>query len=1029
MTQVALMKKYFREITMNRQWIMGAWGCASVALLAGCSGGSTSESSTLTVAGDVPIVYAQRVNTLNANPTSVGGSVPGGDIMIREKSSPSAAEHNITAQFTQGVGDARDPDVSFDGKKIVFAMVCPSSNTSMIGSQPACTGQWNIWEYDMSVGGLTGGTFRRLTNGGGNDVEPSYMPAGKGFVFTSDRQTTSSTQQINGHTYKALDEYERETVFNLHTMDNDGGSITQISVNQSHDRNPTVRPDGNIMFSRWDHVGGRNHFKVFTVKPDGTNMFVLYGSHSEGNSFLNPRDMDPAGSKPGYITSDLMPLSRTHEGGALVYVDVANYSEQDAPAKASVTDAGGPQHQATAQSLNEDGGLSQYGRITTPYPLWDGSDRILASFTPCEVMRQGVGVVSCTTLTAAEMTRLSQTERLTVDVVADPLQANVPPSYSVYMFDPKAQTFLVVAAPPAGKMNVHPAAILARTEPTSTPLTPGDATLAAQNLGLLDVRSIYDTDMLDRMGNSVMTAVDLAAGCTVAIAQTAPADPEDTRSQVADLAKMKDPAQNAYNCAPGRFVRAVRAVAPMQGMTGMRSAIGETEFEMQQILGYAPIEPDGSFKLAVPANTPIGLAVVDSEGRAFQTHTNWIQVRPGERRTCDGCHSPRRGAAINTGAVVNTVPAALLPAMASAHEPGETYADERTRLAGVQGTALVSDMIYTDVWADTSKAGVTGHAAVTLKYTGNPNPANDLVTLAPVNGIINYPDHVAPLWTRDRGSNTCTNCHTDPDKLDLSATIGGDGRVASYDEIMIGDPLLDPTTGLPETVIEEGVLVIARMPALVSTMASEGDALGLTRQSRLAEILWGQTLNAGADAVAAYPSPPSSAPDHSTMLNSAEKRLLAEWIDTGGKYYNDPFNTNGMMREYTGLDEDTFTAQVLPILTKTCAAACHQAIGSTDPNMPNLPVIGTSFRNNRFVLTGDPDGDYGVTLSMIMNACDPASNYLLSKPSTVPHPPGAQGVTTAVLPVGSANYNTIANWIASGCSSSPSAAGRGVASR
>ena len=54
---------------MNRQWIMGAWGCASLALLAGCSGGSTSESSTLTVAGDVPIAYAQRVNAIAANPT------------------------------------------------------------------------------------------------------------------------------------------------------------------------------------------------------------------------------------------------------------------------------------------------------------------------------------------------------------------------------------------------------------------------------------------------------------------------------------------------------------------------------------------------------------------------------------------------------------------------------------------------------------------------------------------------------------------------------------------------------------------------------------------------------------------------------------------------------------------------------------------------------------------------------------------------------------------------------------------------
>ena len=66
----------------------------------------------------------------------------------------------------------------------------------------------------------------------------------------------------------------------------------------------------------------------------------------------------------------------------------------------------------------------------------------------------------------------------------------------------------------------------------------------------------------------------------------------------------------------------------------MREAIGETDFEPQQILGYAPIEPDGSFKLHVPADTPIGLTVIDNKGRAFQTHLNWIQVRPGERRTC-----------------------------------------------------------------------------------------------------------------------------------------------------------------------------------------------------------------------------------------------------------------------------------------------------------------------------------------------------------------------------------------------------------
>ena len=989
--------------------------CASalgvLMVLGGCSGSSTSDSNTLTVAGDVPIAYAQRVNTIGLNPTNGAPTADGGDLMIREKSSASALEHNVTAQFTQGKGDAQNPDVSYDGKKIVFSMRCPTTSTAMVSGQPACTGHWNIWEYDMTVGGLTGGTFRRLTSSNSDDVEPTYLPAGKGYVFTSNRQTKSSINQFNGHTYKALDEYERETVFNLHTMDAQGANIAQISFNQSHDRNPTIRPNGDIMFSRWDHVAGRNHFKIFRAKPDGTDLFVLYGAHSPGNSFLHPRDMDPKGKYAGFLASDLMPLSRTHEGGGLVFIDAANYSENNTPAKAGVPTTGG-QTEMTLQPLNIGGGLSQYGRISSPFPLWDGTDRVLLSYRPCEVTNKGV-IVSCATLTPAEMARVGDENRLVVDSQADAIQDNVPPPYAIYMFDPALQTFLIVAAPPPGFMNVHPVAIQPRTEPNATDPTNVDPVLAAQNMGLIEVRSVYDTDGLGRMGDAVISALDLPAGCTTAIAKTAPSDPQDTRAQVADLVRMKDPADAAYGCAPARFVRALRAVAPPSGMSGLRSAIGETEFEMTQILGYAPIEPDGSFKLNVPADTPVALSVVDSTGRAFQTHTNWIQVRPGERRTCDGCHSPRRGGAINSGAVVNSMPAALLPAMASAHLSGETMASTRTRLDAT-ALSLGADPLYSDIWADASKPGVTAHASIALRYTGNANPADDLQTAVPANGIVNYPEHIQPLWTLARGpggANTCTNCHNDPGKLDLSGTLGGSGRVSSYDHVMIGDPVNDPVTGLPLTRIEEGVLVIERGPALVDTSASEGEVHGLTRKSRLSEILWGQDMFSGADARLAHPSPPASAPDHSKMLTTGEKRVVAEWIDTGGKYYNDPFNATAGVRTVTGLSEATFETDVFPILKSTCAASCHQAIGSSMSAVP----IGTSFRNNRFVLTGDVKGDYGVTLTMISNACNAASNYLLKKPSTVPHPTGAVGMTTAVLPVGSANYNKIAAWIATGC--------------
>jgi hypothetical protein len=999
---------------MNALTRMSALACGVALLgmgLAGCGSGSASGGSTVTVAGDVPLAYVKRANSISMNPTDGTSSADGGDLMIREKSSPSAPEHNITAAITQGKGDASDPEASYDGKKIVFALRCPTANTSMVGGQPACTGRWNIWEYDMTGGGFTGGTLRRITNSTeDDDVDPAYLPAGGGFVFSSNRQTKSKLNQATGQVYYALDEYERERVINLHTMNAEGANISQISFNQSHDRNPVVRPNGDIMFSRWEHVADRNRFAIFRAKPDGTDMFVLYGAQSPGNSFLHPRDMDPAGPYKGFLATDLMSLSGTQEGGAMMFVDAANYSENNTPANSTIPAAGG-QKSVTAQALNDGRGLSEYGRVTTPYPLWDGTNRVLVGYRPCEVSRAGV-VVACATLTAEEKARLGDEQRLAAVAAADTLQDNVPASYAIYMFDPKAQTWLIVAAPPAGFMYTDPIALQARPEPNATAPTSVDASLAALNLALIEVRSVYDTDGLGRMGEQMLTAADRPAGCTTGIAMTAPTDVLDTRPMVADLARMKNPADAAYRCAPARFVRAIRAVAPPASMMGLRSSIGETEFEQQQILGYAPVEPDGSFKLQVPADVPLALSIVDNKGRAFQTHTNWIQVRPGERRTCDGCHSPRRGGALNSGAVVNSMPAALVTALASAHQSGETMAATRVRL-DASALSLSANPVFTDVWADTAQAGVTARPAISLRYTGNASAADDLATAVPIKGLINYPDHIQPLWTRSRGTggaNTCTTCHADTAKLDLRANVAGTGRLVSYEELLLGDPVIDPVTGLPVTRIEEGVPMIVRGAALVETSSGASNTAGQARKSRLTEIMHGETLLAGAAALTAHPNPPAGAPNHATLLNAAEKRLLAEWMDLGGQYYNDPFNAAGGVRSVAGLSQATFVAQVQPILRSTCAAACHQAVGS-DQTTP----AGTAFRQNRFVLTGSPEGDFNVTLSMISDACNAASNYLLKRPSTLPHPAGATGQTVAVLPAGSAAYTTISNWISTGC--------------
>ena len=61
-------------------------------------------------------------------------------------------------------------------------------------------------------------------------------------------------------------------------------------------------------------------------------------------------------------------------------------------------------------------------------------------------------------------------------------------------------------------------------------------------------------------------------------------------------------------------------------------------------LGTAPLAADGSFFLEVPADRALALQAVDGEGRTVVNELSWIYVRPGERRSCVGCHSPRQGA-------------------------------------------------------------------------------------------------------------------------------------------------------------------------------------------------------------------------------------------------------------------------------------------------------------------------------------------------------------------------------------------------
>ena len=69
--------------------------------------------------------------------------------------------------------------------------------------------------------------------------------------------------------------------------------------------------------------------------------------------------------------------------------------------------------------------------------------------------------------------------------------------------------------------------------------------------------------------------------------------------------------------------------------------MGVGTYYAKRVWGYAPVEKDGSAYFEVPAMKEIYLQLVDGDGREIQRMTSALNVMPGERRSCAGCHEGR----------------------------------------------------------------------------------------------------------------------------------------------------------------------------------------------------------------------------------------------------------------------------------------------------------------------------------------------------------------------------------------------------
>ncbi|OGV70867.1 MAG: hypothetical protein A2283_14150 [Lentisphaerae bacterium RIFOXYA12_FULL_48_11] len=186
-------------------------------------------------------------------------------------------------------GVIRDPEVHFDGKRILFSM------------RKDVDDDYHLYEINSDGSGL-----RQITCAKGVfDIDPIYLPDDD-IVCTSSREPKFCM-------------CNRHIMGNLYRMDPDGANIRQISKNTLFDGHSRLMPDGRIMYDRWEYVD-RNFGDaqgVWTTNPDGTQ-HLIYWKNNTGS---------PGAVLEGHIIPDTQQMlcifSSCHDRpwGALAIVD------------------------------------------------------------------------------------------------------------------------------------------------------------------------------------------------------------------------------------------------------------------------------------------------------------------------------------------------------------------------------------------------------------------------------------------------------------------------------------------------------------------------------------------------------------------------------------------------------------------------------------------------------------------------------------------------------------------------------------
>ncbi|MBI5834258.1 MAG: hypothetical protein HZB16_18340, partial [Armatimonadetes bacterium] len=491
------------------------------------------------------------------------------------------------------------PDLSFDGKRIVFAFTeaagyqpTPRAAEDLLGmynySGLQCSfTERNSWQL-FSVN-VDGSDLRRITDGHFNDFDPCWLPNGD-IAFISDRRGGF------GRCHMSANGGAPWFTYTLHRVKPDGTDMVRLSHHETCEWQPSVANDGMIVYTRWDYVD-RGFFQAhhpWKTMPDGRAAMAVHGNYPKDWKDRPCMEMDIR-AVPG--SSRWAATAAAHHGqtyGSLVLVDpLVQDDDAMAPVKLITPDERFPE--------------SEYGYFC----------REAAYATPWA---------------------LSENYYLCVFGYPDPNQPDSVENYGLYLLDAFGNKELLYRDPNIACLSPIP--LRARPKP---PVIPD----AVQPLRV-------DTDA-PRLNYDRPQTLAMAGSASLAPSAALPLGsgelPQPSHSGYDALEPAQVTIGNVYQSRHAwpkdTLIKALRIVQILPKSTPGRNnpAIGYgTEKNARLVLGTVPVEADGSASFYLKPYVPVYLQALDAEGRAVQSMRSDIYAAPGEKVSCVGCHESRTAA-------------------------------------------------------------------------------------------------------------------------------------------------------------------------------------------------------------------------------------------------------------------------------------------------------------------------------------------------------------------------------------------------